>query len=138
MGIRRQKELPGDVKRVKARIEHWRKTREKRTAMPKRLWESAVSLARVHGVYWTARILGLSYESLNRRVIAEGGNGAGMQKGYPGFVDIGSTQLMGMTQPMGPVVEFSRADGTKLVFRLTDSTELDISSVVEAFWSHVS
>ena len=61
-----------------------------------------------------------------------------MQKGYPGFVDIGSAQLMGMTQPKGPVVEFIRADGTKLVIRLTDSSELDISGVVEAFWSHVS
>ena len=134
---KRPGELPADVRQVRARIEHWRKTRKKHTAMPAQLWETAASLARTHGVYWTSRALRLNYDSLRRRVSAPG-NGRGGEAVHPGFVDIGPAQLMGFAQPAGPVVEFSDAEGAKLMIRLTDSKELDIDVLAEAFWSRRS
>jgi len=38
----------------------------------------------------------------------------------------------------GPVVEFSDAEGAKLMIRLTDGKELDIDVLAEAFWSRRS
>ena len=130
--------LPADIRRIQARIEHWRKTRKKRTAMPEQLWAAAISLARVHGIHRTARALRLSYDSLKRRVIAAPGNGQGGGKDHPGFVDIGPAQLMGLSQPTGPVVELSDAEGAKLMIRLTDGSELDMGGLAEAFWSRRS
>jgi hypothetical protein len=134
MGKRRQKVLPSDIQQVQHRIEHWRETREKRTAMPEPLWEAAICLTQEHGIHQTARALRLSYESLKRRVVASPSHVQGGQKEYASFVDIGPAQLLGMAQPTGPVVEFSRADGAKLMIRLTDISELDMASLVEAFW----
>jgi hypothetical protein len=133
MGKRRQKTLPSDIQQVQNRIEHWRETREKRTAIPEPLWEAAISLTQEHGIHQTARALRLSYESLKRRVIASSNHNQGSQQEYAGFVDIGPAQLLGMAQPTGPVVELSSADGAKLVIRLTDSSEFDMASIVEAF-----
>jgi len=130
----RTAELPADVRRVQALIERWRKTRKKRTAMPEQMWQGAVSLARVHGVYWTARALRLSYESLKRRVGAAAGNGQGGQKDHPGFVQLDPAPLMGFAQSAGSVVEMSDADGAKLMIRLTDGGELDLAGLAEAFW----
>jgi hypothetical protein len=130
--------VPADVRRVLARIERWRRTREKRTAMPEQMWEGAAALARVHGVYWTARELGLSYDSLRKRV-EKGvpGGGRGTRGDHPGFIEIGSAQLMGLG-PTGPVVELSATDGARLVIRLTEGGELDARDLAESFWSRRS
>lgn len=130
--------LPADVRQVLARIERWRKTRKRRTAMPEQLWEGAVALARVHGVYWTARALRMSYESLKRRVETAPGGAEGDRGDHPGFIEVGPAQLMGFGQPSGPVVELSDTDGARLVIRLTESGELDARDLAEAFWGRRS
>ena len=136
---KRQPALPEEVRQVQARIEHWRRTREKRTAMPAGLWEQAAGLARMHGIYRTAQALRLSYDSLKTRLLTAPGGGRGGQKGYRGFVDLGAAQLMGLAQPAaGPVVELSDADGAKLTIRLTGGCELDARDLAEAFWSRRS
>jgi hypothetical protein len=133
---KRQSALPDEVRQIQARIEHWRTTREKRTAMPAGLWEQAAGLARVHGIYRTAQALRLSYDSLKGRVLAAPGGGRGGQQGYRGFVDFGSAPLMGLGQPAaGPVVELSDADGAKLTIRLTGGGELDARALAESFWA---
>ena len=131
--------LPAEVRQVRTGIELWRRTREKRTAMPAGLWEQAAGLARVHGIYRTAQALRLSYDALKGRVLAAPGGGRGGRKGYRGFVDFGSAQLMGLGQPAaGPVMELSDADGAKLTIRLTGGGELDARGLAEAFWSRRS
>jgi hypothetical protein len=87
-------------------------------------------------VYWTARELGLSYDSLRKRVEKGGpGGGRGERGDHPGFVDLGPAQLMGLGQPAGPVVELSDREGARLVIRLTEGGELDARDLAEAFWS---
>jgi hypothetical protein len=106
--------------------------------MPEQMWEGAAALARGHGVYWTARELGLSYDSLRRRVEARPGGGRGERGDHPGFIEVGPAQLMGFGQPSGPVVELSDTDGARLVIRLTESGELDARDLAEAFWGRRS
>lgn len=129
--------LPADVRQVSARIERWRRTRKKRTAMPEQLWQAAVSLAQVHGIYRTTQALRLSYDSLKKRVVAGPKNGRD-SKDYPGFVELSPASLMGFAQPTGSVVEMSDADGAKLMIRLTDGVELDLAGLAEAFWGRRS
>ena len=58
MARRTRTGLSAGVKHLQARIEQWRTTRERRTAMPPELWTEAVKLAQRYGVYPVARWLG--------------------------------------------------------------------------------
>ena len=54
---------------VRRRLDRWRQTRRHpRAPLPARLWAAAVALVPEHGVYGTARTLGLSYGALKQHV----------------------------------------------------------------------
>jgi len=54
---------------VRRRLARWRQTRRHgRAPLPPRLWAAAAALVPEHGVYGTARALGLSYGALKRHV----------------------------------------------------------------------
>jgi len=54
---------------VRQRIDRWRQTRgHARAPLPRRLWAGAVALVPEHGLYGTARALGVSYGALKRHV----------------------------------------------------------------------
>ena len=99
--------------------------------MPAELWESAVSLARVHGVYAIARALRLNYETLKQRAgrVAEDGRGGAARGG--GFLELEAAQL---GAPAGSVVELRGADGAQLSIRLAGGEALDVGGLAEAFW----
>ena len=126
MAKRRKQLQPGEVEGVRTRIEHWRRTRVKRTAMPEELWSEAASLARVHGIYRISRALGVSYESLRRRVEQGTMRGSGSGRRQGGFVELSTTELVQASPAAGTVVELSRADGTKLMVQLPDGEGLDV------------
>ena len=126
MAKRRKQLQPGEVEGVRTRIEHWRRTRVKRTAMPEELWSEAASLARVHGIYRISRALGVSYESLRRRVEQGTMRGSGSGRRQGDFVELSMTELVQASPAAGTVVELSRADGTKLMVQLPDGEGLDV------------
>jgi hypothetical protein len=47
-------------------LDEWRKSTGRGVALPERLWASAGRLAQRHGIYTTARALGLEYNKLKR------------------------------------------------------------------------
>ena len=50
---------------VRRRLDRWRRTRRSpRSPIPAPIWESAVAVARAHGLYRTARALRLDYGAL--------------------------------------------------------------------------
>jgi len=55
-----------EMARTRGRLDRWRRTRAVGVAMPEKLWAAAAKLARRHGVYQTARALGLEYNKLKR------------------------------------------------------------------------
>jgi len=135
MGRRRRSALPASVKKVRDRVEYWRRTREKRSPMPEDLWDAAASLARAHGVCPIARDLRLNYETLKKRVSVaqqEGRDGADRSAG---FIELNGAQLVGSLDPAGAVVELSGADGAKMMIRMRESEDLDILGLADAFWS---
>ena len=131
MGRKRRTALPQKVKELRTRIERWRRTRRKRSAMPDKLWGEATLLARAQGIYRISSALRLNYENLKKRV--EGAPGGG-RDGSSGFVEVEGAQLVGAFESARTVVEFSGADGAKLVIRLSGREELDIVGIADAFW----
>ena len=118
MGERR-KVLPACVERVRKRIEHWRRTRRKRTPIPASLWMAAVELARNHGVSPISRSLRLDYYSLKRRLVATeaGGDGVAGQ----GFVEV---DLGPTTSHEACQIEVSDGEGATMMIRASSSSSL--------------
>jgi hypothetical protein len=54
------------MERARRRVERWRERRAAGMSMPESLWAMAAQLARRHGIYPTARVLGLEYNKLKR------------------------------------------------------------------------
>lgn len=60
---------PPRIETVRRRLDRWRQTRRHaRAPLPPRLWAAAVALVPEHGLYGTARALGLSYGALKQHV----------------------------------------------------------------------
>lgn len=66
------KAYPRALARMRRRLDDWRSSHGRGTAFPGKLWTAAGRLARKHGVYVSARVLGLEYNKLKR---ASGGDG---------------------------------------------------------------
>lgn len=118
---------------VRGEIEEWRRRREKRTAMPARLWEAAARLAKEHGVYRVSQALRVNYDSLKRRV-PEAGQ-AKSSAGSDGFVELGPVGMLPLAG--GPLLELdlSKADGSRMSVRMTSASGVDVGRMVEGFWS---
>ncbi len=129
---------PAGVQRLQQRIEHWRKTREKRSPMPEPLWRAAVELAERDGVYSISRALQLNYQTLQAR-LAMAGAGVKAQRtaaAPKGFVELGQALPMPAAPRGESVLELSDGEGAKLLIRLPASgSDLDVERLAEAFWS---
>ena len=135
MGDKQQTALAAGVREVHDRIEHWRRTREKRTAMPEDLWNAAVSVARVHGAYRASRMLRVNYESLKGRLQLSAARPGDGETRPGGFVELSAEQLVGAAGHPATVVELSDVDGARLTIRLGGSEGLDVVGLANAFWS---
>ena len=128
---RRATQRPAAVGRLAGRIEHWRRTRTKRSPMPEALWSAAAELAQVHGVGAIARWLRLDYYSLKRRV----GPGPARQVAEAEDVEAAFVELK-VTDSMvddGRSIEFVDADGAKMTVRGYPSGDLDLLALAGAF-----
>ena len=123
---------------MQRRIEHWRKTRQKRSPMPEALWNAAVQLAQRDGVYSISRALQVNYQSLQARLaMASAAAKSPPAPGAPkGFVELSPTLAMPAAPRTESVVELSDDEGAKLLIRLPASgSDLDVERLAEAFWS---
>jgi hypothetical protein len=135
MARRARPGLPAGVKELRTRIEHWRRTRERRTTMAPELWAEAVALAGRHGAYPVARGARINFEGLKRR-IAEAATAGRAVTVAPSsaFVELTGAQLLGgPASAAGTVVELSDASGTRLAIRLAREAVLDVTGLVAAF-----
>ena len=114
------------------RIEHWRKTRTKRSPMPEELWQKATRLAQIHGVGPISRQLRVGYAPLRKRVVAAQDATPQASAVEPSFVELSAAQLLG-GKPTGAVVELTADDGKRLTIRLDSAERLDVPRLVAAF-----
>lgn len=134
---KKKSELTQDIAKEKKRIEHWRRTREKRTHMPKELWSAAVALARVHGVYAISQALRVRYDSLKQRLGATKASTA-KKRGRPRKKKQGFIELEPAWSGVGPsqcVVELRKPNGMTMTIRMPDTCTLDVGKLTDSFWS---
>jgi len=60
-----------DFERMRQRLDDWRGRHNRGVAFPPALWSAAGRVARRHGVFRTARALGLEYNKLKRMSVGE-------------------------------------------------------------------
>jgi hypothetical protein len=71
MHSRAARVVGSDAARVREQLNQWRQDHSGRGRIPEVLWTEATRLARGHGLNKTARLLGLDYYSLKKRLQAE-------------------------------------------------------------------
>lgn len=137
MGQQKQASIPDELATVRDEIEHWRKTRRKRTPMPAALWSAAVSLAQAHGIYPVSRVLRIDYSSLRARLAESQVAGAslvGSSLRSSGFVELPPHASASVSPGVvGAELEIEVADGSRLSLRMADLDGLDVPGVVSAF-----
>lgn len=116
------------VKEVRRAVAGWRRTRQKRTAMPAELWAAAVALARRHGMNPVARALRIDYGSLARRVAQSRSGQAGTVPGKD-FIELRGADLLGGAT----MIEVVEIDGARMTIRIGAGGALDATALVTAF-----
>ena len=140
------REVPVALKRIRGRLERWRRTRRGRDRIPEELWRLAVQAVSTYGLNKSARALGLDYYSLKKRVKAAGDPNGGSAKGrglevFPAarFVELASgvAELVPARSNGVPecLLEFERAGGAKLRVQLKGVAVADLVALGRSFWS---
>lgn len=97
--------IPRELQEIHGRFERWRRGRRPGTPIPPPLWAAAVAVARLHGVYRTARTLHL--ESHKLKTLTEAPDRTPSVPASPSFVELlappgsGSTCLLEVEGPRG-------------------------------------
>jgi len=128
---RQRTPVPESITELQVQLEQFRSTHPARTRLPESVWQSAVDLARCHGLYVVAHSLRLDYTRLKKHV---SGSSAHRRKStLPRFVE-----LMGAARAQVDeyVIEFESARGPKMRIHWKATTPLDWAALLRA-WRRV-
>jgi hypothetical protein len=101
--------IPEPIVQLQRQLEQFRSTQPRRSKLPESLWQSAVELARQHGVHPVAHPLGLDYMRLKKRL---GGDPSLRQKvTSPAFVELAAPPPAMLEEC---VIEFESSHGSKV------------------------
>jgi hypothetical protein len=123
--------LADSIRQLQAQLEEFRASHARRTKLPESLWQSAVKLARRHGVYAVAHPLRLDYTKLKKQV--NGSSAPRRKKAHARFVE-----LVGAAPARGDeyLIEFESARGPKMCIHWNASRPLDWGALLRA-WRRV-
>jgi len=121
-------DVPADMRRVSRRLEKWRASHAGRLPIPKRLWASAVEVARRYGVGRTAQILRLEYGKLKR--LADSGSSARDTTRPSAFVELVGPQAMGSAECL---IELEGPHG-KMRIQWKGSSVPDLAGLSRGLW----
>jgi hypothetical protein len=130
-----QRPASAKLKEVQRRVELWRERGGgKGSRMPEELWEAAAEVARMEGVYSTARALRVEYSRLKERAastwsIQDVSTRATASSARSSFVELGMGQLCG---PCRTAMEISDGDGARMRVEVTGAA-VNIVGVVQTF-----
>ena len=128
-----------ELSALRERVERWRERREgARARIPEELWNAAVGVARVEGIYATCRALRFNYYSLKDRVdLAEKESKERAERGEKiegaAFVELGAAELGGSGKT---VIELVGRNGGRMRIDMSGASGVDMVGLVQAFWSH--
>jgi len=120
-----------NVVRIREQLNQWRQDHIGRRRIPEVLWTEAARVAHEHGLHKTARLLGLDYYSLKKRLQVESVP-AKDSPSSPAFVEL---QPAYPTAAFECVLELQNAQGTQLKLHLRGSAAPDLTALSSVFWS---
>lgn len=129
--MEQEQPFEGKLKEVQNRLEAWRGKRRRRRRLPEPLWESAVGLARIHGINRVARALRLDYYRLKRRVEAS----PAIKLPPPSQPDFVEVEMDQVTEPSQCKIEFEEPNGSKMKIGLVGNSSTQLVALVQAFWA---
>lgn len=121
------------LEQLRDRFEVWRRDHPGRPRLPGELWSEAANVAQECGVYRTAKMLRLSYDSLKQHVQV-GGLGGGKAPRTPRFVEL---------RPLSPAampecsVELENMRGAKIKIQLNGGAVGELPNLARLFWSEL-
>ncbi|MCK4488169.1 MAG: hypothetical protein KAU38_15600 [Desulfobacterales bacterium] len=120
------------LEEVRDQFENWRKTRERRTAIPEALWQAAVSLSEDYPTLQISKALHLNYTALKNRVQASNTDFSPRTDSGPAFVELDFGRSI---FPGECIVEMKDKSGSKMKMQLKGVTGADLLELSRAFWS---
>jgi len=120
--------IPETIVQLKRQVEQFRGSHPPRARLPESLWQSAVELARAHGLYLVARPLRLDYTQLKKRL---GGVASIPKKATaPALVELIASHPITMPECM---IEIESSMGGKMRIQWKGSAAPDWASLFRAW-----
>lgn len=132
MKRRRDAALPARLAKARDRFEAWRNGREKRSAIPEKLWTLATSLVQDFGVHPVSKALRINYERLKARAGASAGTARRPRRRRSPFVELPTDPPI-FSPPC--VVELEKPSGAKMRISLQSLGDAELVSLTSAFLS---
>ena len=125
-----EQDIPVPITDLSGQLEQFRSTHPPRTRLPPSLWQSAVDLARCHGLYVVARSLKLDYSTLKKHLNGSAEGRGTRKKAHAKFIE-----LIGATRQSVDeyLIEFESARGRKLRIHCKTNMPLDWPVLLRAW-----
>jgi hypothetical protein len=120
--------LADSIAQLRQQLEEFRAANPPRTKLPESLWQSAVELARQHGVYAVARPLRLDYTRLKERLGES--SGGRRKKTKPAFVELIAPKP---TKLHEFVIEIEASHGAKMRIEWRTAAPPDWTALLRAW-----
>ncbi len=117
--------------RVEKQFKHWRRTREKKGAIPEALWEAAVSLHSDYSLCQISKVLRLGYNDLKHRVQAQRSTFQPSPSGSA-FVELDLSEPMYSAEC---IVEMKDQKGATMRMHFKGKAGVDLLEFGKAFWN---
>jgi len=134
MSIKQPANIPIALSEARCQLDHWRSQQpNKRTRLPKELWQQAVALAKEHGLNKTACALGLKYYSLKKHFDETSADASVSSKPEPDFIEL----LPGTITPGGVecMIEWSDGHNATVRMHIKGAGPSELSAMVGVFRS---
>jgi hypothetical protein len=122
------------ITQLQVQVEQVRAAHPSRTRLPKPLWQSAVELARSHGIFAVSRALRLDYTRLKKQVNVVNGSSASSaserEGSQPSFVELIGAARARVDEY---VIEFESGQGPKMRIHWKAATPPDWAGLLDAW-----
>ena len=134
MGIRKTRDLPARLEKLRQRFECWRRTHKARSRIPDGLWASAVKMAGTFGLHRTARALRLDYYAFKKRIERQPATVPNPpEKAASTFLEL---PLYASAGACDCTLELENASGLKMRVHLKSFEAPDLTALSRSFWNH--
>ena len=120
------------LEEVQNRFRIWRKSRKKRTSIPRDLWQAAIELTQYYSINIVSKALGLSYTDLKRRIKASRTDVCSSPSEVATFVELDLKE----TIPGRCVIEIDTPRGDRLKMDFMGKVGIDLLKLAKVFWDN--